>query len=88
MPTKKQTITAAEKRTIKAEISNLNKAHRKIDNEYMSHSRRIAKEIKKLEKSEDQFLASAERELSQIQRRLAILYTLLYPLKTTLKTEH
>lgn len=74
MPTKrKTTIAAAEKRSIKSEISTLKKAHRKIDSDFIAEDKRIGREIQKLKTQHLRALKSTRLEMHKITRRLSIL---------------
>ena len=73
MPARKQTIAAAEKKAIKAEISTLKKNHRLATRDLNTSTRIIDREIKKLSSLHNRRLASTTREQAKINRRLAIL---------------
>ena len=73
MPAKKTTIATAEKRIIKAEISITRKALRKIVADRKKEQRRIAGEIRKLERCYTKATNSCRRESEAATRRIAIL---------------
>ena len=73
MPAKKTTIASAEKRVIKAEISTLKRAARKVDADRKKEQRRITTEIRKLERLYTKNTNASRTAGLGILRRLAIL---------------
>ena len=73
MPAKKTTIATAEKRIIKAEISTLKRAARKVDADRKKEQRRITTEIHKLERLYTKNTNASRTAGKTILRRLAIL---------------
>jgi hypothetical protein len=70
---KKQTIATAEKRVIKAEISTLKRAAKKISADTTKEYRRIIKAHHALDRETQRISKSCDRETAAINRRLAIL---------------
>lgn len=73
MPAKNTTIATAEKRVIKAEIATLKRASRKVDFDRKKEQRRIANEIRKLERLYTKNTNASRNAGKAILRRLAIL---------------
>lgn len=73
MPTKTTTLATAEKRVIKAEISTLKKAVRKVDADRKKEQSRITTEIRKLERLYTKNTNASNRAKASAIRRLGIL---------------
>ena len=73
MPAKKTTIATAEKRVIKAELSTLKKAVRKIEADHRTEQTRINKESRNLERLSIKSTNASQRAKSTAVRRIAIL---------------
>lgn len=71
--TKPTTIDAAEKRVIKDDIKTLQKARKKINRDTIAAVKRLDREALAITKRIDITLAATDREITQIDRRLAIL---------------
>lgn len=70
---KATTIAAAEKRTVKHEISTLNRALKKLRSDFRKEHRKSAAAMRKLELHTARLSRSEIRESAAITRRLAIL---------------
>lgn len=73
MPTKPTTITAAEKRVIKAELRTCKQSLRKVQKDCVAEDGRISREIRKLETARKKLSSTYSRESAAICRRMAIL---------------
>ena len=72
-PIKKPSIAAAEKRIIKAEISTLKKAIRKMDSDFSKFIKSTTRARKELDRKQARATTSLARETSAAKRRIGIL---------------